>query len=405
MQANDDDDGGLGDLLNSLSDGRGNLHFNSLPGLPEMGNFQMSPPSSEDVCAPRASSYGDLMAEITYNEVHYIKNSGTPQKEYTLSNLKKFQIDVSIAYASSRQPALGTRLRMKAALFFESKQPVPPDAEGKAHLLGATEVETRDIELPSPDGVRSGCIAVFRLQLGPNMLSHKKSNQRFRIRVAPEDGAIARANPDLIAFSEPLRSKTKLPHAAAAASPVPDYATFAGPLFPPLEASSPPFASPSAPSATAEAPAAGSLEVADASASPRGSLGDEATATGADADGASATGACATGGGADGEGGGAGEGGESAEEARGRSVEDDVQRLQELNELLAREQEGERELNAELQAKRDAQRQTMSAQRESMEELENENARLRAEVAEKRAQLLQQVSLNLELAEEVKRRA
>ena len=77
----------------------------------------------------------------------------------------------------------------------------------------------------------------------------------------------------------------------------------------------------------------------------------------------------------------------------------------ELNELLAREQEGERELNAELQAKRDAQRQTMSAQRESMEELENENARLRAEVAEKRAQLLQQVSLNLELAEEVKRRA
>lgn len=110
-------------------------------------------------------------------------------------------------------------------------------------------------------------------------------------------------------------------------------------------------------------------------------------------------------GGADGEGGGAGEGGESAEEARGRSVEDDVQRLQELNELLAREQEGERELNAELQAKRDAQRQTMSAQRESMEELENENARLRAEVAEKRAQLLQQVSLNLELAEEVKRRA
>ena len=198
----------------------------------------MQPPTSFPVVQFSGSGRGEtgdwtsIQLFVQRHEVHRVENAQLPElKEYLVSNLKRFAVEVILRDRTTRQ-AVHRHLRVKASLLYENAQPVQPTTD--APLLSG------DTHITIVNG--SG---EFKLQMGKGVLSQSHQRQRFRIRIEPEDAELTAAFPCLTALTEPLKSVTKLRFKPGAAAAVAAPAQFAAQF--PAQFPVQPLARPAAP--------------------------------------------------------------------------------------------------------------------------------------------------------------
>lgn len=162
-----------------------------------------------------AVDHAALDLYVTRHSVH--NTVTTPRKEYIVSNMRDFQVDVELHDRRTGQLSLEP-LPLRATLLYENGQPVRQSRIDEMVLIGR-DGSGGDM---APQVTLSGGKATFFLRMGPQTLTHKHDGQRFRIRIEPTDDALSGTfYPCLTQLTEPLKSVTKLhrtPASAAAAS-------------------------------------------------------------------------------------------------------------------------------------------------------------------------------------------
>jgi hypothetical protein len=174
--------------------------------------------SPDDLLVPLGDAAVDHAALDLYVTRHSVHNTvTTPHKEYIVSNMRDFQLDVELHDRRTGQLS-HEPLPLRATLLYENGQPVRQSSPNEMVLIGR-DGSGGDM---APQVSLSGGKATFFLRMGPQTLTHKHDGQRFRIRIEPTDNALSGTSyPGLTQLTEPLKSVTKLhrtPASAAAAS-------------------------------------------------------------------------------------------------------------------------------------------------------------------------------------------
>ena len=127
------------------------------------------------------------------------KDPDTEDSEHIVSNLSFFTVEV-ILVNSSKERVGGVHVGLSASLVYEDGQAVVLQPDDETEILkGRTGVVTIDGR------------GLFRLQMGPSVLSSQHGNQRFRVKIAPSSERLRSLFPDLTVLSQPVKSMVKLP--------------------------------------------------------------------------------------------------------------------------------------------------------------------------------------------------
>ena len=161
------------------------------------------------------SAFENLKLVIQSHSVHKVENADTEDREYVVSNLRTFNIEV-VLVDESNTLATGVNVGLEVQLLYGNGLVVQKPNEQEQLLTGETEV------------VIIGGRGVFKLKMGPSILSSKMGKQKFRVKIEPKNERIRRDYPQLTVLTEPLKVVTKLerkpppprggPAAAAAAA-------------------------------------------------------------------------------------------------------------------------------------------------------------------------------------------
>lgn len=152
---------------------------------------------SEALQPPDGDSWSEMEATISDHRVHRVIEVGDGGREYIVSNLKNFHMQLSLRHKLTKQPP-AQPLRFRATLLYESNEPVI-SLEDDELLCGTTAVTLS----------RNG-IGRFTLRMGRNALSQSHQRRRFCVKIEPEDPEIASVYPDLTQVSAPMKSVTKV---------------------------------------------------------------------------------------------------------------------------------------------------------------------------------------------------
>lgn len=177
------------------------------------------------------SSYALLIGSISQTQGQECGGS------FVLSNINRFTVRIMFRHRATKE-LCNHKLRIKATLRYENHELVKEAGADDVLLDGQTATTL------------FWGSAAFKLQLGANALSSKHNHRFFRLRVEPEDDAVAAAYPDLTQTTAPFKAVTKLGKLRKTARPL-------APAAP-----RPPSASPSG-----RAPMAGETAPADAAVS------------------------------------------------------------------------------------------------------------------------------------------
>ena len=161
--------------------------------FPDRGNSQSDylelPPPEEPV------DWGEYQVHVARHAVHLVTEANG-EKEYVVSNMKKFKVDIMLYNVKTGQLATAP-LDIKSTLVYENAQPVRA-APDEQVLTGDTEVTVVNGQ------------ATIELMLGKRSLSLHHDRQRFRVKIEPADPQLAASYPTLTILNQPLKSVTKL---------------------------------------------------------------------------------------------------------------------------------------------------------------------------------------------------
>ena len=121
----------------------------------------------------------------------------TEDTEHIVSTLSFFTVEVGLVN-SSKELVGGVHVGLSASLVYENGQAVVLQPGDETEILkGETGVVIIDGR------------GVFRLQMGPSVLSSKHGKQRFRVKIAPSSEHLCSLFPDLTVLSQPIKSMAK----------------------------------------------------------------------------------------------------------------------------------------------------------------------------------------------------
>ena len=121
----------------------------------------------------------------------------TEDTEHIVSNLSFFTVEVGLVN-SSKELVGGVHVGLSASLVYDNGQAVVLQPGDETEILkGETGVVIIDGR------------GVFRLQMGPSVLSSKHGKQRFRVKIAPSSEHLCSLFPDLTVLSQPIKSMAK----------------------------------------------------------------------------------------------------------------------------------------------------------------------------------------------------
>ena len=169
--------------------------------------YAQGPPQSQLTPAPpgpgtaptdsHVKSFDNLRLVIQSHSVHKVENPDTEDREYVVSNLRTFNIEV-VLVNEHNELAVDVNLGLVTSLLYENGLVVQRPNDQEQLLTGETEV------------VIIGGTGKFVLKMGPSVLSSKMGKQRFRIKIEPKNERIRQEFPQLTVLTEPLKSVTKL---------------------------------------------------------------------------------------------------------------------------------------------------------------------------------------------------
>jgi len=158
----------------------------------------MAPPAASGVpMDSQPSAFENLKLVIQSHSVHKVENADTEDREYVVSNLRTFNIEV-VLVDEANTLATGVNVGLEVQLLFENGLVVQKPNEQEQLLTGETEV------------VIIGGRGVFKLKMGPSILSSKMGKQKFRIKIEPKNERIRRDYRQLTVLTEGLKVVTKL---------------------------------------------------------------------------------------------------------------------------------------------------------------------------------------------------
>lgn len=135
----------------------------------------------------------------TLIEPHTIrKDPDTGVTEYIVSNLKFFNVEV-VLVNSSKELVSGVHVGLSAWLVYENGNVVPRPDNNTEILTGKSKTDMVTI-----DGR-----GLFKLQMGPTVLSSEHDNQLFRVKIAPSSERLRNQFPLLTVLSKPIKSMVK----------------------------------------------------------------------------------------------------------------------------------------------------------------------------------------------------
>ena len=112
-----------------------------------------------------------LRLVIRSHSVHKVENPETENREYVVSNLHFFQVEVVLVNASN-ELAVDVNARLHASLLTENGMDLAWPNPQEEMLRGETEL------------VLIGGRGIFKLKMGTNALTSKMGKQRFRVKAA-----------------------------------------------------------------------------------------------------------------------------------------------------------------------------------------------------------------------------
>ena len=115
--------------------------------------------------------FDGLRLVIQSHSVHKVENPETEDREYVVSNLRFFQVEVVLVNASN-ELAVDVSAGLHASLLTENGIDLVWPNPNEKMLKGETEV------------VLIGGRGIFKLQMGANVLTSKMGKQRFRVKAA-----------------------------------------------------------------------------------------------------------------------------------------------------------------------------------------------------------------------------
>ena len=140
-------------------------------------------------------SFDNLRLIIQSHSVHKVEKADTEDREYVVSNLRVFNIEV-VLVDQHNELAVDVNVGLQTSLLYENGLVVMRPNETEQLLTGETEV------------VIIGGRGVFKLKMGPSILSSKMGKQRFRVKVEPKSERLRAEFPQLTVLTEPLKSVT-----------------------------------------------------------------------------------------------------------------------------------------------------------------------------------------------------
>ena len=114
--------------------------------------------------------FDGLRLAIQSHSVHKVENADTEDREYVVSNLRVFQIEV-VLVNERNELAQTTNVALHASLLTENGLDLVWPNPQEPMLTGETEA------------VIIGGRGLFKLKMGASVLSSKMGKQRFRVKV------------------------------------------------------------------------------------------------------------------------------------------------------------------------------------------------------------------------------
>ena len=154
----------VGALLASIGQTLPPLPGQTLPPLPTGTPGSGAPVDSPPEC------FDGLRLAIQSHSVHKVENADTEDREYVVSNLRVFQIEV-VLVNERNELAQTTNVALHASLLTENGLDLVWPNPQEPMLTGETEA------------VIIGGRGLFKLKMGASVLSSKMGKQRFRVKV------------------------------------------------------------------------------------------------------------------------------------------------------------------------------------------------------------------------------
>ena len=156
----------------------------------------VAPASCAHMDSP-AKSFAGLRLVIEKHHVHKVDHHNDENREYTVSNLRTFNVEVALLNASN-ELAHDVHVGLRASLLYENGQNVLRPNDKEPVLTGETEV------------VIIGGRGLLKLRVGASVLTSKHDRQRFRVNISPNSEHLSAQFPQLTVRSGPFKSVTKL---------------------------------------------------------------------------------------------------------------------------------------------------------------------------------------------------
>ena len=144
-----------------------------------------------------AKSFAGLRLVIEKHHVHKVDHHNDENREYTVCNLRTFNVEVALLNASN-ELAHDVHVGLHASLLYENGQNVLRPNDKETILTGETEV------------VIIGGRGLLKLRVGASVLTSKHDRQRFRVNISPNSEHLSAQFPQLTVRSGPFKSVTKL---------------------------------------------------------------------------------------------------------------------------------------------------------------------------------------------------
>ena len=135
--------------------------------------------------------FDGLRLAIQSHSVHKVENADTEDREYVVSNLRVFQIEV-VLVNERNELAQTTNVALHASLLTENGLDLVWPNPQEPMLTGETEA------------VIIGGRGLFKLKMGASVLSSKMGKQRFRVKIEPKSERLQRDFPQLTVLTESL---------------------------------------------------------------------------------------------------------------------------------------------------------------------------------------------------------
>ena len=156
----------------------------------------VAPASSAHMDSP-TKSFAGLRLVIEKHHVHKVDHHNDENSEYTVTNLRTFDVEVALLNASN-ELARDVHVGLHASLLYENGQNVLRPNDKETILTGETEV------------VIIGGRGLLKLRVGASVLTSKHDRQRFRVNISPNSEHLSAQFPQLTVRSGPFKSVTKL---------------------------------------------------------------------------------------------------------------------------------------------------------------------------------------------------